>query len=232
MHPRYGRRLPLTHDQGVLLSHTSWGLPAVTIVAAMVIHFFDSPRAVPFFISEVDERGVQDAVFTIGLSIAGVAQMLYAWHLYHTVDAQRPKLWFTATLVGLVAALNSILVSQFDTYDYVEEHVLTAMLAFGGGVLWSLLSTVALGSKATVAGHRLRNIGFAMAAIGFVVMLAAFQPVANNFDATGMSTTEFLNKAQEGVVIAAPAEYVLVAGLLLCLSSFRHELLSADRPEN
>ena len=232
MHPRYGRRLPLTHDQGVLLSHTSWGLPAVTIVAAMVIHFFDSPRAVPFFISEVDERGVQDAVFTIGLSIAGVAQMLYAWHLYHTVDAQRPKLWFTATLVGLVAALNSILVSQFDTYDYVEEHVLTAMLAFGGGVLWSLLSTVALGSKATVAGHRLRNIGFAMAAIGFVVMLAAFQPVANNVDATGMSTTEFLNQAQEGVVIAAPAEYVLVAGLLLCLSSFRHELLSADRPES
>ena len=198
----------------------------------MVIHFFDSPRAVPFFISEVDERGVQDAVFTVGLSVAGVAQMLYAWHLYHTVDAQRPRLWFIATLVGLVAALNSILVSQFDTYDYVEEHVLTAMLAFGGGVLWSLLSTVALGSKATVAGHRLRNVGFAMAAIGFVVMLAAFQPVANNFDATGMSTTEFLNEAQEGVVIAAPAEYVLVAGLLLCLSSFRHELRSANGPRN
>tara|TARA_B100001113_G_scaffold341253_1_gene326201 strand:+ start:486 stop:1082 length:597 start_codon:yes stop_codon:yes gene_type:complete len=198
----------------------------------MVIHLFDSPRAVPFFISEVDERGVQDAVFTVGLSVAGVAQMLYAWHLYHTVDAQRPKLWFIATLVGLLAALNSILVSQFDTYDYVEEHVLTAMLAFGGGVFWSLLSTVALGSKATVAGHRLRNIGFAMAAIGFVVMLAAFQPAANNFDATGMSTTEFLNEAQEGVVIAAPAEYVLVAGLLLCLSSFRHELRSANGPEN
>ena len=198
----------------------------------MVIHFFDSPRAVPFFISEVDERGVQDAVFTVGLSVAGVAQMLYAWHLYHTVDAQRPRLWFIATLVGLLAALNSILVSQFDTYDYVEEHVLTAMLAFGGGVLWSLLSTVALGSKATVAGHRLRNVGFAMAAIGFVVMLAAFQPVANNFDATGMSTTEFLNEAQEGVVVAAPAEYVLVAGLLLCLSSFRHELRSANGPEN
>ena len=148
------------------------------------------------------------------------------------MDAQRPKLWFIATLVGLVAAFNSILVSQFDTYDYVEEHVLTAMLAFGGGVLWSLLSTVALGSKATVAGHRLRNVGFAMAAIGFVVMLAAFQPVANSFDATGMSTTEFLNEAQEGVVVAAPAEYVLVAGLLLCLSSFRHELRSANGPEN
>ena len=67
MHPRYGRRLSLTHNQGVLLSHTSWGLPAVTIVTAMIIHFFDSPRAVPFFISEVDERGVQDAVFTICL---------------------------------------------------------------------------------------------------------------------------------------------------------------------
>jgi hypothetical protein len=42
-----------------------------------------------------------------------------------------------------------------------------------------------------------------------------------------MTTVEFLNQAQHGILIAAPAEYVLVAGLMICLASFRHELLEA-----
>ena len=43
-----------------------------------------------------------------------------------------------------------------------------------------------------------------------------------------LTTVEFLNQAQSGIVVAAPAEYVLVAGLMLCLASFRHELLAKE----
>jgi len=42
-----------------------------------------------------------------------------------------------------------------------------------------------------------------------------------------MSTVEFLNQAQEGIRIAAPAEYILVGGLMLCLASFSYELYDA-----
>lgn len=224
MHPRYGRRLPLTEAQGRLACLLSWSVPSAAILIATVLNLFDDPRAVPFFVSEVDEKGVQDVVFTAGLSVAGIAQLIYAWHLYHTLDAQRPRLWFAATLVGLVAAANCVLVSHYDMFDHLDEHIVTAMLAFGGGVLWAVMSVPALGHHATAAGHRMRKIGAGMAAVGFVVMLGAFNPVANSIDSTGMTTKEFLNEAQEAVVIAAPAEYILVAGLMVCLASYRHEL--------
>ena len=132
-----------------------------------------------------------------------------------------------ATLTGLLAALNSILVSHYDMYNHINPHILTAMLAFGGGVVWALLASIALGTHASSAGQRMRRIGFGMAATGFVVMIVAFQTAANTVDPTGLTTAEFLNQAQDGIRIAAPAEYILVAGLMLCLASFRHELLEA-----
>ena len=66
-----------------------------------------------------------------------------------------------------------------------------------------------------------------MAAVGFVVMVVAFQSAANEVDPTGMNTVEFLNQAQAGIRIAAPAEYILVGGLMLCLASFSYELWDA-----
>lgn len=227
MHPRYGRRLPLTHDQGLLAARASYTVPSLTIVIAMVLHGLAGPRAVPFFISEADYTGLDGLVFTVGLTLGGIVQMAYAWHLYHTLEAQRPRLWFVATLIGLLASFNSILVSHFDMYHHINPHILTAMLAFGGGVVWALLANIALGHQATAEGRRLRLIGFAMAALGFVVMVVSFETAANSVDPTGMTTVEFLNQAQDGIRIAAPAEYVLVAGLMTCLASFRHELLEA-----
>ncbi len=224
MHPRYGRRLPLTHDQGLLAARASYMVPSLTIVIAMLLHGLAGPRAVPFFISEADYTGLDGLVFTVGLTLGGIVQMAYAWHLYHTLEAERPSLWFAATLIGLLASFNSILVSHFDMYHHINPHILTAMLAFGGGVVWALLANIALGRQATTVGRRLRHIGFAMAALGFVVMVVSFQTAANSVDPTGMTTAEFLNQAQDGIRIAAPAEYILVAGLMVCLASFRHEL--------
>ena len=222
---RYGRRLPVTDAQGRLVCLLAWSVPSASIIIATLLHLFDSPRAIPFFVSEVDEKGLQEIIFTAGLSFSGVTQLIYAWHLYHTLDAQRPRLWFAATLIGLVAAVNCVLVSHYDMFDFMDEHIITAMLAFGGGVLWAVLSVPALGRHGTAAGQRMRKIGGGMAAFGFVVMLAAFNPVASSTDTTGMTTKEFLNEFQEAIVVAAPAEYVLVAGLMICIASYRHELV-------
>ncbi len=67
-----------------------------------------------------------------------------------------------------------------------------------------------------------------MAAIGFLVMIVAFENASNAIDPTGLTTVEFLNQTQDGIRIAAPAEYVLVAGLMICLASFRFELLAKE----
>ena len=188
----------------------------------------DQPRAVPFFISETDHSGLQDAVFTFGLTIGGLFQMAFAWYLYHEVDPARPKVWFLASLLGITASANTVLVSHYDMYDHINPHILTAMLAFGGGVAWAFAAGWAMGDMATTTGKRMRRAGFAMAAIGFVVMLVAFQSAASTVDPSGLTTMEFLDQAQSGIVVAAPAEYVLVAGLMLCLASFRHELLAKE----
>ena len=204
-------------------------IPTITVVAATLIHLFDQPRDVPFFISETDYRGLQDLVFTAGLTLGGACQMAYAWHLYHALEAARPRTWFVASLLGVLASANTVLVSHYDMYDHINPHILTAMLAFGGGVAWAFTAGWAMGDKATSAGRRMRSIGFTMAAAGFVVMLVAFQSAANTVDPTGLTTVEFLNQAQSGIVVAAPAEYVLVAGLMLCLASFRYELLAVEQ---
>ena len=229
MHPRYGRRLPLSREQGLLVASGAWLIPTITVVAATLIHLFDQPRDVPFFISETDYRGLQDLVFTAGLTLGGVCQMAYAWHLYHALEAARPRTWFVASLLGVLASANTMLVSHYDMYDHINPHILTAMLAFGGGVAWAFTAGWAMGDKATSAGRRMRSIGFTMAAAGFVVMLVAFQSAASTVDPTGLTTVEFLNQAQSGIVVAAPAEYVLVAGLMLCLASFRYELLAVEQ---
>ena len=43
MHPRYGRRLPLTHDQGLLLARASYLVPTITILVAMSLHALAGP---------------------------------------------------------------------------------------------------------------------------------------------------------------------------------------------
>lgn len=216
----------MNREQGLLVASGAWLIPTITVVAATLIHLLDQPRAVPFFISETDHRGLQDVVFTVGLTLGGLCQMAYAWHLYHELEAARPGTWFVASLLGVLASVNTVLVSHYDMYDHINPHILTAMLAFGGGVAWAFTAGWAIGDMATNAGRRLRRIGFTMAAAGFVVMLVAFQSAANTVDPTGLTTVEFLNQAQSGIVVAAPAEYVLVAGLMLCLASFRYELLA------
>ena len=229
MHSRYGRRLPLNREQGLLVASGAWLIPTIPVVVATLIHLLDQPRAVPFFISETDHQGVQDLVFTAGLTLGGLCQMAYAWHLYHELEAARPRTWFVASLLGVLASANTVLVSHYDMYDHINPHILTAMLAFGGGVAWAFTAGWAMGDLATSAGRRMRRIGFTMAAAGFVVMLVAFQSAASTVDPTGLTTVEFLNQAQSGIVVAAPAEYVLVAGLMLCLASFRYELLATEQ---
>lgn len=224
MHPRHGRRLPLSDALGLRLATASWAVPTVSIVLAMGVHAVNGARAIPFFISEADHDGLQDLLFSVGLTLAGLVQLAYAWHLYHAVEPQRHRLWFVATLVALFAATNTVLVANLDMYDHINPHIFTSMSAFGGGILWVALAQRALGERAHPSGRRMRTTGLTMAAVGFAVMVVSFQLAVNSFDATGMTTEAFLNEAQTGIRLAAPAEYVLVAGLFVSLASFRHEL--------
>lgn len=224
MHSRHGRRFSLSLQTTVRLAHLSWAIPAGSLVIAMLLHAMGEPRAIPFFISEADASGPEGWVFSIGLTAGGTLQALYAWQLYHDVPAKRSATWFVASLVGIVASLNAVLLAHYDMWNHIDPHVLTAMMAFGGGLLWAFLAHASLGELATQNGRLERRIGFSSSFVAFWIMVVAFRLGTNNVNPSGLSTTDFLNQAQPGINVAAPAEYVLVAGLFLCLASFRHEL--------
>ena len=228
MHTRYGFRLPLSPQFAHLLAKLCWKIPSLTILIAMALHAVSGPRAFPFFISESDASGFDGMVFTIGLSLAGVVQLVFAWHLYHHLEAEREKLWFLSTIFALVAAINTIALSHWDMYHHIELHIAASMQAFGCGIVWAWLAQTSLGNCASAKGRAWRNIGLTMAAFGFVLMVSSFLYATHGLDATQLSTSEYLNAAQGGIVLAAPAEYLLVAGLMVCLASFGFELKRQD----
>jgi len=214
----------------VALAHLSWALPASSLALAMLLHALDEPRAVPFFISEADAAGLQGWIFSIGLTLGGLAQMAYAWRLSRVLQAQRTRWWTMGNGVGIVAGANAVLLAYFDMWNHLDAHVVTSMLAFGGGLVWALTAHAAMGDNGTEAGRNERRWGFTTSAAAFATMIVSFRWGGNGVDATDLSTAQFLNAAQAGINIAAPAEYLLVAGLFLCLASFRHELrASAER---
>ena len=61
----------------------SWLLPALTVPLAMVIHLLNgNSRDFPIFISEADYPGVERWVFTIGLALSGIIQMVFAYRMW------------------------------------------------------------------------------------------------------------------------------------------------------
>ena len=76
-----------------LIVRASWLLPATVVPLAMVIHLLSgNSRDFPFFISEADFPGVERLVFTIGLAISGLLQMLFAyrmWYKYNTKGSRK-----------------------------------------------------------------------------------------------------------------------------------------------
>ena len=223
MHQRYGRRLPLTQKQGDFLAVLSWLIPTVTVMIAMAVHFSNGARTFPIFISEADYPGLQRTVFTSGLILTGIIQMMFAWHLYHGLNPERQRLWDTSCGLGIVVGFHVILVAIYDMYDHIDMHIYASMIAFGGGIVWAAMGHLAL-DPSTSPGARLRRIGITTSLIALVVMIVAFQYAASTFDTDGLTTEEFLNKAQFGINFAGPAEYVVVGGLMMALASFGMDL--------
>ena len=61
----------------------SWLLPALTVPLAMVIHLLNgNSRDFPIFISEADYPGVERWVFTIGLALSGIIQMIFSYRMW------------------------------------------------------------------------------------------------------------------------------------------------------
>ena len=210
------------------LVKTSWLLPATVVPLAMVIHLLNgNSRDFPFFISEADFPGVERWVFTIGLAISGLAQMLFSYRMW--VEFSRiksSKLLFIAMLCGLFTGGNLFVMSFANMYDHLALHVITASMVFQVGMVWAIVSHFAI-PNANQKGKRLRIFSIVLSLISYVVMSQAVVRAVNGLDQYGLEgdTILTLDKIQYAIDVAAYAEYALFVGLILCLYSFEQDFI-------
>jgi uncharacterized membrane protein len=217
------------HVPDELFVRTSWLLPAIIVPLSMVIHLLSgNSRDFPFFISEADYPGVERWVFTVGLAISGLLQMLFAYRVWYKYKLEKStKLLFFFLLCGLFVGANLFIMSFANMYDHLKLHVLTASIVFQLGIVWAILAHFALPGK-NKPGKKIRIYAILISVISYIVMSQAIVRAVAGLDDYGLEddTMFTLDRIQYAVDIAAYAEYALFVALILCLYSIEKDLLA------
>ena len=130
------------HVPDELIVRMSWLLPATIVPLSMVIHLLSgNSRDFPFFISEADFPGIERWVFTTGLAISGLIQILFAYRVwYRYKGTESPRLLFVFLLCGIFVGSNLFVMAFANMYDHLKLHVATASIVFQLGIVWAMLS--------------------------------------------------------------------------------------------
>jgi len=205
-----------------MLIRLGWLLPLATVVTSMSIHAFSgNARAIPFFVSESDYPGPERVVFTTGLAITGLVICILAYRFSIMVEEQDSK-WNRISLSsGILSGLSLSVLAFANIYDALLLHVITTILVFVGGFVWGA-SMHKRHSKDTSPDSNLRKAGLWMTGLGILTMnLSVGVYVFWKRESLDLLDPQFdiLNQIQPAINIAAPAEYLLIVGLMVTLAS-------------
>ena len=205
-----------------MLIRLGWLLPLATVVTSMSIHAFSgNARAIPFFVSESDYPGPERVVFTTGLAITGLVICILAYRFSLMVEEQDSK-WNRISLSsGILSGLSLSVLAFANIYDALLLHVITTILVFFGGFVWGA-SMHKRHSKDTSPDSKLRKAGLWMTGLGILTMnLSVGVYVFWKRESLDLLDPQFdiLNQIQPAINIAAPAEYLLIVGLMVTLAS-------------
>jgi len=127
-------------------------------------------------------------------------------------------------LCGFYTGVNISLMAFANMYDFLEFHVFTALGVFQVGMIWALVSHLAL-PNAQKKGKVMRLIALIISFISFNVMSSALaEAVKGMTSAERQDALIQLTPLQSAIDIAAPAEYFLVIGLFIALASFESDM--------
>jgi hypothetical protein len=205
-----------------MLIRLGWLLPLATVVTSMSIHAFSgNARAIPFFVSESDYPGPERVVFTTGLAITGLVICILAYRFSLMVEEQDSK-WNRISLSsGILSGLSLSVLAFANIYDALLLHVITTILVFVGGFVWGA-SMHKRDSNDVSPDSKLRKAGLWMTGLGILTMnLSVGVYVFWKRESLELLDPQFdiLNQIQPAINIAAPAEYLLIVGLMVTLAS-------------
>ena len=220
------------HVPDELIVRMSWLLPATIVPLSMVIHLLSgNSRDFPFFISEADFPGIERWVFTTGLAISGLIQILFAYRVwYRYKGTESPRLLFVFLLCGIFVGSNLFVMAFANMYDYLKLHVATASIVFQLGIVWAMLSHFALPGN-NKPGKKLRICAILISIFSYVVMSQAVVRAVAGLEDYGLEddTIFTLDRIQYAVDVAAYAEYALFVALIMCLYSIEQDLLAQPK---
>ena len=214
-----------------MLIRLGWLLPLATVVTSMSIHAFSgNARAIPFFVSESDYPGPERIVFTTGLAITGVVICFLAYRFSLMVEEQDSK-WNRVSLCsGILSGLSLSVLAFANMYDALLLHSITTILVFVGGFIWGA-SMNQIHSNVVSQTPKLRKAGLWMSGLGILIMnLSLGVYIFWKRESLGLQDPQFdiLNQIQPAINIAAPAEYLLIVGLMMTLASIGRDLQSNE----
>ena len=91
---------------------------------------------------------LNDGCLLLGLAIAGLLQMIFAYRVWFEYKIQKPtKLLILFPNVWFMCWCNLFIMSFANMYDHLKLHVLTASIVFQLGIVWAILSHFALPGK-------------------------------------------------------------------------------------
>ncbi len=208
------------------IARMSWLLPAITIPLAMIVHLLSgNARDFPIFISESDYPGLERLIFTTGLFLAGIIQIVFACRMWATMKLNgRKKLMILTLMCGLFTGTNLMIMSFADMYDHLTLHIITASNVFQGGILWALLAHISL-PNANPKGRKVRIWGMIISLVSYIVMTQSVIRAVKDLEKYGLEqdTILTLNSIQSAIDVAAIAEYGLFIGLITALYSFEFD---------
>ena len=219
-----------------ILARMGWLLPLLTVIFSMSIHAMSGhPRAIPFFISESDYPGIERWIFTTGLGANGVILCIITFRFRHLFqNSEKVNLSRLSFFAGTTTGSALTVLAFANMYDALVLHCIVAIIVFGGGILWGVSSHLLFESTEQL-GKRLRRIGLAIAAFGFVTMncilmfyISTHREELNNADQSIL----LLDHIQSAINYAAPAEYLLFLGLVITLASFELDLKAPVAPQS
>ena len=205
----------------------SWILPTASVLFATLIHYLSGNyRDFPFFISETDHPGIEDHVFSIGLAVSAVLQLIVCIRLFVLFKPiASPKLHYVAVACGVATSTHLAVLSFVSMDQSIEIHVYTALVVFHGGFAWAFATHFSL-PKSNSKGRTIRLCSLLLALISLLVMTFTIRDgIQSGERELGVDASEVgLDYLQPWVVYAAPAEYFLFFGLIACLASFSWDI--------
>ena len=211
------------------LIQIGWILPLVSVVCSMTIHAASGhARDFPFFVSESDYPGLERWFFTIGLAMTSPIICLLSHRVNVRFKTERTAVHEVSFFAGLATSVSLFVLALANMYDQLFLHSLASIGLFVGGFIWGV-STHSIYTSNTLSAQKLRRVGLWSPLVGFLVMNLSLLfyvlvlMLLSEFS-TDYSTMEMLNQLQPAINLAAPAEYLLIIGLMITLASIGKDL--------